>query len=450
MGESRGPCQQCKHFREGGSVALAAFNALPDSGRVKVMLRTSANQRRQEERAMAGTFFEERETAKQDGTDEYTRRPIDPRIGYCGVAEFAGRSYCSEVKNKRDPGYSCEQFEILTYDDQVPHSCETCAHNYRPQDGLIEALLAQVTSSGSHSQLGPLKEEVEQFLHSTAEAEYEDCINQDGVLFARPGLLPVCEAWSSGQRHVVGTVTNAGARCMNWTPGSNGRTSQVTASLSVLVARCAEAYRRYEGNFARYDQTAWQLRDAVATEVGHAKADLIEFCLLFLGANADFAASVAARYSQMIWEPAHGKLAPWVSKRATWRGLLDGTKSSVLGPAAWNHASEAPRAGTVENGKPGQPLSQLLPGIWEIEDSFLGGLKKSTAVLIFGADGTVQARGGQGVANWSITGGGKVKIWAPGGRPVINKFSEIQPGRLVGTVRESGSVVSGKTVWSKL
>jgi hypothetical protein len=449
MGESRGPCHQCEHFRAGESAALAAFNALPNTGRVKVVLRVTMNQRRQEERAMAGTFYEERETAKQDGINEYTRRPTAANFGYCGVAEFAGRSYCSEVKNKRDPEYSCKQFTILTEDDQVPHSCETCAHNYRPQDQLIEALLKQVNSHGFHSQLAPFKEEVEQFLHSTAEAEYEDCIDQDGVLSARPGLLPVCEAWSSS-RHVVGPVANAAARCRNWTSGANDRTSQVTASLSVLEARCAEAYRRYEENSARVDQAAWQLRTVVETEVGHAKADLIEFCLLFLGANADFAASVAARYSQMIWEPAHGKLAPWVSKRATWRGLLDGTGPSVMGSAAWNHASETLRADTVENGKRGQELSQLLPGIWEVEDSFLGGLKKNTAVLIFGADGTVQARGGQGVANWSITGGGKVKIWAPGGRPVINKFSEIQPHRLVGTVRDSGSVVSGKTVWSRL
>jgi hypothetical protein len=449
MRETRGPCLRCKHFRVGESVALAAFNALPNTGRVKVMLRVTMNQRRQDERARAGLLYQERETAKQSEIDEYTDRPTVPNFGYCGVAEFAGRSYCLEVKNKRDPGYSCEQFTNVTEDDQALHSCETCTHNYRPQDQLIEALLKQVASHGSRSQLAPFREEIEQFLHSAAETEYEDCIVQVGVLSARPWLLPVCEAWSSG-RHVVGPVANVAARCTNWTPGANDRTSQVIATLSVLEARCAEAYRRYEENSARVDQAAWQLRAVVATEVGHAKADLIEFCLLFLGASADWAASVSARYSQTIWEHAHGKLPPWVSKRATWRGQLDGTGPSVMGPEARNHASDALRADTVENGETGRPLSQLLPGIWEVEESFLGGLKKNTSVLIFGADGTVQARGGQGLANWSITGGGKVKIWTPGGRPVINKFSEIQPDRLVGTVRESGSVVSGKTVWSRL
>jgi hypothetical protein len=451
MGPDRGPCEQCKHFRKGGSVALTAFKALPDGGRLKVMLQTTVNQRRQEESAQAGSLIEERRTARQTETDEYLRRPTMPNFGYCGVDEFAGRSYCSEVKNKRDPEYSCEQFTILTEDDRVPHSCETCAHNYRPHGSLIDVLLAQVTGSGpgQHpSQLGPFKEEVEQFLHSTAEAEYEECINQDGVLSARPGLLPVCEAWSSGQRHVIGPVANAGARCMNWTPGSNDRTSQLTECLSALVASCAEAYRRYEENFARYDQAAWQLRTVIETEVGHAKADLIEFCLLFLGANAEWAASIAARYSQLIWEPANGKLAPWVSKRTTWRPLLDATQPPVAAPAARNHASQG--AGTAENGKPEQALSRLLPGVWEIEDSFLGGLKKVRGVLIFGPDGTVQVRGSQGVANWSTKGGEKVMIWSPGGRTIINKFSEIQPDRLVGTVRESGSVVSGKTVWCRL
>ena len=165
----------------------------------------------------------------------------------------------------------------------------------------------------------------------------------------------MCEAWSSDQRHVIGPVANAGARCMNWTPGSNDRTSQLAECLSVLVARCAEAYQRYAENSARVDQAAWEIRTAVETEVGHAKADLIEFCLLFLGANTEWVSSFAARYSQMIWEPAHGKLAPWVSKRATWLRLLDTAQPPVAAPAARNHALEG--AGTA--GKPGQTLSRF-------------------------------------------------------------------------------------------
>ena len=88
MGEGRGPCEQCKHFRKGGSVALAAFKALPDGGRLKVMLQTTANQRRQEESAQAGSLIEERRTARQTETDEYLRRPTIPNFGYCGVDEF--------------------------------------------------------------------------------------------------------------------------------------------------------------------------------------------------------------------------------------------------------------------------------------------------------------------------------------------------------------------------
>ena len=68
MGQDRGPCEQCKHFREGRSIALAAFNALPEGGRLKLMLRMMANQRRQDERAQAGVLFEERESAKQSKT----------------------------------------------------------------------------------------------------------------------------------------------------------------------------------------------------------------------------------------------------------------------------------------------------------------------------------------------------------------------------------------------
>lgn len=447
MWTDRGPCEECKHFRKGGSVALTAFNALPDSGRLKVMLRGTANQRRQEESAQAGTFIQERLTAKQNRTDEYLRRPTLPNFTYCGVGEFEGRSYCAEVKNFPDPAPSCEQFAKLSEGERVPHSCHTCAHNYRPQNKLIEALLAQVTSSGLKSQLGEFRNEVEQFLNSTAEAEYEDCINQDGVVYTRPGLLPMCEAWSSDQRYVVGPVANAGSHCPKWTQGSNDRTSQLTETLSVLVARCSEKFRQYSENSNRYDQAAWQLRGVVQTQVGHAKADLIEFCLLFLGAEPDWAAAIAARYSQVIWEPAHDKGAPWVSNRATWMRMLDPTQPPVAAPAARNRAWEG--SSIVERGNPAQSLSQLLPGVWEVVDSFLGGLKTDRGVLILQPDGSVQVQGGQAIATWRTSGSSKVKVSFPGKTFNVN-FSEINPNRLVGTTRESGSVISGKTVWSRL
>lgn len=450
MDGKRGPCAECMHFRKGSSIALETFNAFPASGRIRATLRAAQTQKRREERYQVGEFYDLLETNIKSKTESYPNRPIDAGIQYCGVDEFLGKFYCSEVKNEKSSDYQCNQFQELTSADRTPHSCETCAYNYQPYDQLLETLLQQVIGVGTSSnpsKLPEFKADIEQFLQSAAEGEYEDCIDGDGLLRTRPALLPICEAWSSRNRYVVGPVANAAERCSQWIPGPNERTSQVSATLSTLVARCEQAYQLYEQLFNEvtpwHDERAWKLRTDSEIAVGHAKADLIEFCLFFLGANPEFAKSMAARYSRQVWEPVH-QSTPWTSKQDMWLSLRDGAASLRPAATAWDPSGQG-QATSVEAETQGQVLRQMLPGIWQVKIAFLGA--KEVQQLMFRNDGTCQGGGGE-EGTWDVTGKGKLTLKVTK-RGAVIQFSEIEPRRLAGTIRVSGALLKGKTVWTK-
>ena len=445
-------CQKCEHFRYGSSsIARAVFTEFPS--RLQSGLLQAQNQKINEERQYAGQFTIMREGNIKDDNEEYIRRPRGKEFGYCGLDEFKNMYYCAEVKNR---DFSCEDFK--KYEPEAaagtgPQSCKTCKHNLRPSDQVLQTLLDVVIREAKGAEL---RNEIIQALNFEALNEYQDCVDGAGMVSSRPGLLPLCEAWSSpdtdsgGSRYVVGPIVNAAERCAKWEKGSNRRYSEINNELNVLMAGYDEVFHQYAENFKMGALDAMQRTGDLSSYVGHAKADLIEFCLLSLGADSAEAESIAARYAQ-IWEV--NSLQPgaqWVSQKDTRLRKSDAISAPPLLPKSGDVEGAAPAPFAAEGKTRRQTLLQLLPGYWQIEDSFLGGLKKTSERVLFAADGTLQHLASGHVANWSVTGSGKIKIWTTGQRAVFNDFSEIRPGRLVGTVRDSGSIVRGRTVWVRL
>lgn len=339
-------CQKCEHFRYGSSsIARAVFTEFPS--RLQSGLLQAQNQKINEERQYAGQFTIMREGNIKDDNEEYIRRPRGKEFGYCGLDEFKNMYYCAEVKNR---DFSCEDFK--KYEPEAaagtgPQSCKTCKHNLRPSDQVLQTLLDVVIREAKGAEL---RNEIIQALNFEALNEYQDCVDGAGMVSSRPGLLPLCEAWSSpdtdsgGSRYVVGPIVNAAERCAKWEKGSNRRYSEINNELNVLMAGYDEVFHQYAENFKMGALDAMQRTGDLSSYVGHAKADLIEFCLLSLGADSAEAESIAARYAQ-IWEV--NSLQPgaqWVSQKDTRLRKSDAISAPPL----------LPKSGDVE-GQPQRP-----------------------------------------------------------------------------------------------
>lgn len=445
-------CHKCEHFRYGSSsIARAVFTEFPS--RLQSGLLQAQNQQINEERQYAGQFTIMREGNIKDDRKEYTRRPRGKEFGYCGLDEFKNMYYCTEVKNR---DFSCKDFK--KYEPEAaagagPQSCKTCKHNLRPSDQVLQTLLDVVIREAKGAEL---RNEIIQALNFEALNEYQDCVDGAGMVSSRPGLLPLCEAWSSpdtdsgGSRYVVGPIVNAAERCARWERGSNRRYSEINNDLSMLSARHNEVFQQYAENFKMGGLDAMQRTAELSSYVGHAKADLIEFCLLSLGVGPAEAESMAARYTQ-IWEV--NVLQPgdqWVSTKDVWLRTRDAISAPPPSPRSGDIQRKAPAPSAAEGKTRGQELRQLIPGRWQIDAAGVLGLDVKRMIATFREDGTVRLDGDVRVFNWRVIDSGKIELWVSSRVGISFKFSEIQAGRLVGTAWKFRSILTGKAVGTGL
>jgi hypothetical protein len=298
-------------MRLGSSIARAAFNEIPAP--LKPMVLPAQTRKVQEESQTAGEVIAERDQLREYAEsgyleiESYTRRPASANFMYCGVDEFNGQYYCCEVKNQNN---SCAQFTPRG-SDSVSHPCETCQHRWQAPNQLV---LTLEETLGRDKNGKELRDQVRQQLEHQAQEEYESCIDGAGFLQRRPGVLPLCEArstdsGSSGPSFVVGPIVNDGKRCGLWAAGSNLSQQRAEAQLQAYVARSREAaaVRKQPGPYLNpyadplaAGNPADQIQ-ALQEIVANAEADLVEFCLLTLGADPSVSESVATRFSSDVW-----------------------------------------------------------------------------------------------------------------------------------------------------
>src|SRR5262249_20745775 len=160
-------------------------------------------------------FYDERETLKRSEDTNYTRRPTERRLTYCGVEEFEGVYQCCEVKNLDK---QCTQFHAKSSPPRT-RACANCRHHYQVPFSVFHTM-QKVAQRGQRGLAA--WEKIKQTLERKAESEFEECLQYDGVLHsARPGTLPHCESRSSSEangeiRFVVGPVVNVAKECDRW------------------------------------------------------------------------------------------------------------------------------------------------------------------------------------------------------------------------------------------
>jgi hypothetical protein len=317
MDENRGPCTDCVHARGGTSVARAVFSVLPSA--LQPAVRSAQIQKAEEELQYEREFLSELEILRKrgDNYDQWGRRPNTPRVNYCGVDEFEGRYYAQEIKNALEQGiFKCDQRQVRD-GSAVPRSCGTCKYNYHQHvDDLIRALGLVLPRVNPNAPGTLLFGEIRQSLEQQALGEYDEGVAGVGLLTQRPGLLPMCEAWSAEDRLVVGPVVNAGKQCGKWSSGSNRLSRDVLAHLAELKARVDAA--RAAPIDRRASAAGFQADRDRGTREKDAVADLIEFCLFFLGADPGYAESMASSFYQQEWPGGQGH---WVSKKDKWLGM---------------------------------------------------------------------------------------------------------------------------------
>jgi hypothetical protein len=298
----RGPCEQCQHLRQGGSITGPTFTALLDSLKPKVS--SSHTQKMQEELQESGEAQAALNNAIEYGRDQWNRRPT-ARTPYCGVDEFEGRYYVVEVKNANN---QCPQHTPRRV-DAAPHNCRTCAHNAAPMSAVL--LTAQQTLGKEKEGRDLRVQQVDPALEAEANIEYRDCVDGQGFMYTRPGMLPVCEVYSQpspetgDQRFVVGPVVNTAARCPSWEAGPNPRSQRIAAQLAAMQAEAARTEEVSSHPPAVYfDTDITAMNDALGRingAAGNDQADIIEFGLTVVGLNADFVHTIGSVFMDSGW-----------------------------------------------------------------------------------------------------------------------------------------------------
>jgi hypothetical protein len=285
--------------RDGRSIAAAVFQILLRS--VQPGARATQLKAAEKELDAQGELQKERDYLRQTGRNRWRRRPTDANFRYCGLDEFDGKIYACEVKNADQ---DCGDF--VPADDPQNRFCRSCAFNRTPSDRIFQTLIQTL---GKRDKGISLRDDVKKQFEAQAQSEYQECVDFAGLMNARPGLLPICEAYSTaegadGPRFVIGPIVNTGNRCPKWRAGANTSAQQALGRLDALAARAKAALEmpppeapRGLGGGTLYSDRIQQQKEMQ----GNADGDVVEFCLLELGANPDFALSVSTMFLANVW-----------------------------------------------------------------------------------------------------------------------------------------------------
>jgi hypothetical protein len=294
-------CDACVHVRAGKSVVQAAhLNALARFKPPLVALRT---RQLQEEVQKVGGFLTDVASAAATKIDQFSGRPPAPGIRYCGVDEFSGIFYITEVKNETG---ECPQFTPAA-GGPATHACTTCVHLRQPLRNVVSALEQVLQGHGDKSQK-MLEQELTPMLQANAESEVTDCVDGAGIMPRPPAFLPLCRAHSSSDegRFVVGPVVNVSSRCTRWEQGANANDDQ--PELRALQARMRQIVGEWESSLSRAASLDWATSGM--QNAADAEAAVIDYCLSALGADRDFVTSFCGRYTETLWGKTWSAQAP--------------------------------------------------------------------------------------------------------------------------------------------
>ena len=316
---AKGPCNQCQHFRSGGSTACASFEAILAPFRPR--LQQQASQTVQEEQRNAGLFEQELESFESNEQMQYQLKPTQPSFHYCGVDELEGNYFAFEIKNRDN---SCTQFTPQR-PELASHSCATCSYNRQPSTTFVEALQR---TGATDDKAKAVIEEILVSVQGQAESEYQECVAGGGILYAEPRVLPVCQAYAledeSGKRYVVGPVINAAERCELWCPGPNRDMARKIARLNELESRAKSAVAESKSlPISNARSAAGQLKhiDKYKNAAANAQADLIEYCLDTLGTDPSIVTAMGGKFTAAVWyttrDAASQSAAPATAATAT-------------------------------------------------------------------------------------------------------------------------------------
>ena len=297
---SLGPndCKQCVHLRRGHSVARTAFDVMLES--LKPQLNATYVGKLRTEQEAEGNAIEQRQSNIDKKLDPYDNRPLSHTLTYCGVDEFDGLFYTHEVKNGDG---RCAFF--VAQDSTLPrHMCKSCRYHRQPSSKLFQ-IAEQVAGSDPRGQ--PIRDQIRQVLQSQAEAEYETCVDSElvGIMSSQPGLLPVCEAYSTFAfgseegRYVVGPVVNAGEACERWDAGENDSVQSQLTELNTLVERATRAVQ--EDKWPSDGRSLLASKPQRQGAAANRQADVIEYCLVKLGVDQTVIDSICSQYTLQVW-----------------------------------------------------------------------------------------------------------------------------------------------------
>ena len=205
-----------------------------------------------------------------------------------------GGFYSCDVKNRDQ---QCEHF-TPKHNRQPVHSCRTCCFNRAPWSKGVMTV-EQAVAQGSRTQI---RDMLKQTFSARAASEYEECVDQQGFLHARPMFLPMCPVLSfpNEGRCAVGPIVNSAERCLHWrsdVPIEGLVQNQINSNLNALRARAqqAQAYRAH--HVAQFGSSLFE----GSSQEMSAAADVIAYCLLTLGMDEGSVQSVGDMYGEMFF-----------------------------------------------------------------------------------------------------------------------------------------------------
>ena len=207
------------------------------------------------------------------------------------IGRVPQRFYACEVKNADQ---KCPDFSP---DGSRRRACTTCAYNQMPCGRLYQTLI-QVLSERREGQR--IRSDVDMTLQSQAAGEYKQCVDSAGFMNTRPGLLPICEKYSSEAGYVIGPIVNAGNSCPHWSAGTSAVSQSVLARLDLILERAKRIWalppppspRGFNFNPTSYSDSIQKQQELK----GNAKADIVEYCLTELGVNPSYAEFAATTF----------------------------------------------------------------------------------------------------------------------------------------------------------
>lgn len=260
--------------------------------------------------------MDEQQSLIQYGDLAFGSRPTHPNVAYCGIDEFEGRYYCHEVKNsqkniQKKGDKSCNDFssEVI----QPVGSCRDCRHLHRVPPNLVRDL---EEVAGRYAKGEQTKNELKQKLLDQATSEFEECVQQVGILRSSPGFLSVCEARSlsedddDGPQHIVGPVLNVKGECHLWERGDNERTARMSKEFTQLMddAKSAAALADHQPDLPYQAMDPFQYMHDLDLKIrlfhslaANAEADVLAYGLKWLNIDAAFIEYICSQHMREVW-----------------------------------------------------------------------------------------------------------------------------------------------------